>query len=292
MTEKLIEIRASGLPNAMDCQRRWAGQLALDPKSNFMPVLQKHGYVIERRGSGNNIGNLVGSAAHEGFGMYFQAKIDGYNFENIEQQAITKLRKDLSSEANLEDIFDKKITKDQATAEEQLKRIVAVYAPYAETVQPKRVEFALESRPDPLKPYIITGHPDRYDQSDDVHDMKFGSHCGPYEAQLGAYSLMMRSNGMPTRGLFVDWVPRKSIGARAKPLKLEVIEYDKFAAENAAHHMIDETMTRIEKFKETGNPWAFTANPNSNLCAKKWCSLWGTPMCDLGRPEKSSSEDE
>ena len=286
---KFIEIRSSGLPNAQDCWRKWAAQLATDPTTHFAPVMQGHGFNLSRRGTGNNPGNVIGSACHEAFGFYFQAKIDGRNFQGAEDIALMRFRKDLGAETDIEAFFTDKVTKDASVAETQISRMIQAYLPRAESVQPKRIEFSLKCQPDLLKNYLVTGHPDRYEMNESVVDMKFGSHCGAYEAQLGAYSLMMRSSGMPTTRLFVDWLPRCTIKKEQKPL--EIIEYSKFTAENAASHLIEEALERLEKFKESGDPWSFMANPNSNLCSRKWCNAWGTPFCDLGRPEKQAAEE-
>jgi hypothetical protein len=280
--ENLIEIRASGLPGAMDCWRKWAMQMAADPRSKFAPIMQKHGFDIPIKRNG--IGAAIGSACHEAFGQYWQAKIDGYDTVNLEQVAIGKFRK--LNDEGIE--YDKLITKDPSTAEAQIKRILTEYAPFAVTLKPKRVEFRLETRIDILKPYLVTGTPDLYTESEAIRDEKFGRHLSPYEAQAGAYSLIARSHGMPVSGLFIDWVPRTSINQLQKPLT--VIEYDIKVAEDSAHYMIEEAVQRLDKFIETGNEWSFTANPNSKLCSKTWCPAWGTRFCNLGRPENKENE--
>lgn len=287
----LIEIRASSLPNQMDCARKWAYQMAQDPKLNFQPHFIKHGFEVKPRTS-NNVGAAVGSACHEGFGQFFQAKIDGYSLESPEQVAIGKWRKQLKNSVEPVQFDDYKagVTKDADAAEIQIKRMIAEYLPFAQTLKPRRVEFLLAVRPDELKPYLITGHPDIEETNDDVRDMKFGRSSSPYEAQLGMYSLMRRSAGADPGRLFVDWVPRNTINKPQKPR--ETIPYDIKTAENAAWHVSDNALNQLEKFIETGNPWSFPANNQGNLCSKKWCSAWGTPWCDLGRPEKPGETEE
>ena len=282
--EKFIEIRSSGLPTAMDCWRKWAMQMAVDPKSGFAPVMQKHGYTIPVRKK-NGIGSSIGTACHEAFGQFFQAKIDGYESAAPENVGLSKFHK-LAAEG-IE--YDKKITKDVKTAVAQVKRMIKEYAPHARTLKPKRAEFKLETRLDPLKPYLLTGHPDIYEVDGAIRDMKFGSHLSPYEPQLGAYRLMARSHGMESSKLFIDWVPRTTLKQEQKPL--QVIEYNPRIAETSAHHLINEAVERVEKFTETGDPWAFMANPNSNLCSKTWCPAWGTEFCDLGRIRKDNDDE-
>jgi hypothetical protein len=51
-------------------------------------------------------------------------------------------------------------------------------------------------------------------------------------------------------------------------------------------------MTKIERFKETGDIWIFDYNNESNLCSRKWCRAWGTAACTMGRPEKPKDEED
>lgn len=281
--EKFIQIRASGLPSAMDCQRKWAMDMAIDPKSGFRPVMEKHGFLVPAKDK-NGIGATIGTSCHEAFGQLLQAKIDGYGSIDPEYVAVSKFRK--LSEEGIE--FDKTVTKDESTALLQIKRMVQAYLPIAKTLQPKRVEFQLKTRLDPLKPYLVTGSPDLFETLNDLTDWKFGRTLGSYQAQLGTYSLTLRSHGETVRKLQVHWTPRTTIKQIQKPT--QIIEYDRHTAENAAHHMIEDSAMRLEKFAETGNPWSFLANPSSNLCSKTWCKAWGTPFCDLGKPEKQETE--
>lgn len=286
--ENLIEIRASSLPTAMDCPRMWAAKMALDPRSNFMPIMQKHGFMLSKK-KGKNVGAQIGQACHDAFGTYFQAKIDGYNVDPI-PLALASYRKKIEEGSVEYDGAKSGVTKDPETALIQVERMVQEYLPTAQTLKPKRVEFKLVLRVDPLKPYLASGTPDDYEENFDINDMKFGRNLSPYEAQLGLYRLMARSMGMPTGKLFLHHTPRCTIKKPQKPT--EIIPYDVSVAENAAHYTLEESVTRIDKFIETGNPYAFPPNPNSNLCSKKWCPAWGTSFCDMGRPEKPSAETE
>jgi uncharacterized lipoprotein YbaY len=227
----------------------------------------------------------------------WQAKIDGYELPNPEQVALSKFRR-------LDVQYDegsRATTPDQTTAEEQIRRQVRAYLPHAKSLDPMKVEFKLETEqygkspeivngkltwhPDEHKPYVISGHPDILEKNGNIRDMKFGRTLSPYDAQLGTYRLMARSHGIEAKGLFVDWVPRRSVGPKSSLPVLEVIPYNARSAENAAHYTIESAIESIEKFKETGNPWAFKPRPQSLLCSKKWCLAWGTPFCDMGRPE-------
>jgi hypothetical protein len=251
--------------------------LAMGYKSNFAKVFQRHGFVLPPQQK-NGIGATVGTACHKAVGDFLQARLDGYSIDP-QQVGVTEFQR--LNDGNIE--FDKLVTKDAPSAETQIRRMVAEYIPHALTLKPARIECALETQVD--SKYLLTGHPDLLESTGAIRDFKFGRTVSPYEAQLGAYSLMARSHGIEINKLFVDHVARSTVNKPQKPL--EVIEYKQHIAENAAHYTIEAAVTQLEKFTETGNPWAFPANPSTMLCSKKWCSAWGTAFCDLGRPEKS-----
>ena len=281
---KFINIRASGLPYASDCWRRWAASMARDPHSNFLPVMQKHGFdlpITERQ----NIGATVGTACHEGIGAYLQAKIDKLNLGLDGAISMAKRKFRTLTE---KDMPTDRETPNSDTAEAQIDRMIREILPHAETLNPKIIEFSLEIKLD--TDYKLTGHADVYEHNGNIRDFKFGKNCSAYEPQLGAYRLMTRSHGLSCTGLFIDWLPRASLKKPQPPL--QVIEYNTHTCENAAHHLVEESLQRLEKFDETGDPWAFTANSNSMLCSRKWCQAWGSPFCDLGRPERNKEDTE
>lgn len=282
--EPRIEIRASGLPGAGDCFRRWAYSAATDLANakTLLPIFQKHGFDIVRR-KRENIGAAIGTSCHEGFGAFFQAKIDGYTL-NPSDVALAKFGR---MDHNLID-FDEKVTPNKDVAMTQVERMVKAYLPHAETLKPKRVEFKLETRLDEIKPYWMTGHPDIYEVTEDIRDMKFGRKLSQYEAQVGGYSLMGRSNGMGINRLFVDWVARAT-KTKTQP-ELQVVEYDRVKSETAAYYVSHDLMRMLETFTETGNEWIFPYNNSSNLCSKKWCPAHSTPFCTMGKPGKEDEE--
>lgn len=282
-----IVIRASGLPGAGDCWRKWAVQSAMDPTTRMMPIFQKHGFEFQKE-KGNGIGSAVGQACHAGYGDFFQAKIDGMNADPM-QSAMLKFGKLLGAGIEFED-GKRAITKDADTAKEQIRRMIEVYRPHAEKLKPAKVEFNLAVTISPG--YLLSGHPDFLSDIGDIRDMKFGRNKVPYEAQLGAYRMMARSHGMDVNRLFVDWVPRKSLGKKAKPTELVVVECDTRQSELAANYRVEAAINMIERFKETGNEWGFDYNNNTNLCSKKWCPAHSTPFCTMGKQSNGEAEEE
>lgn len=280
-------IRASSLPTFMDCPRMWAAKSALDPTTNTAKIFADKGFVFSKKKS-NHIGAAMGTALHEGFGYFFQAKIDGYESANVEQISISKFRRTPDLE------FDKKVgTLDQETAESQIKRIIEVYLPTAQSLKPKRTEFGLAVLLDAGKDIKMTGHADIQLEDNSIVDLKFGKNLGQYIAQMGAYRIMARSSGQEVSELYAHWVKRSTL-KKPQP-DLEIIQYDASAAETAAYRVSLSAMEGLEKLKETGDPWSFAANPNSLLCSKTWCPAHpenGSGFCNVGKPSKKDGDEE
>lgn len=283
-----IELRASGLSGAPGCFRSWAHSAnASDPKDENIKgvadLVRAKGFTARRNWSDSGrIGNSVGTACHEGINTLLLERMDG---RTADPQALSAKKFADLSKGGME--FDKE-TPNFEVARYQMERMIAAYLPVALTLKPTRVEFSLKQLIDPQKRFWLTGHPDIAEE-DSIIDLKFGKRERPYEAQLGAYSLLGRTIGMNISRLEVHHTKR---GAKTKPQPDPVItRYDQRVAEVTARKTLDIVIPMVEKFKETGDPWSFPANPNSQLCSKKWCSAWGTDFCDLGRPEKSEGEN-
>jgi hypothetical protein len=275
-----IEIRASSLAS-MSCGRQWAVE-----NDTLAPIFKKFGH--EFRPDRDNPGSLCGSAAHEGLGAYMQGKIDGYAADPL-PHAIRRFLKD-TAELSIEAMEDK-VTPNKDVALAQIELMLEHVMPVVKTIEPKKVEFRVEATVDAVKHIYVTGHPDCYETTGFIDDWKFGKNLSAYDAQLGAYSLMLRSQPeMEVTGLRVIHVPRRSI--KSKLWGVEVLEYDKYHSEQLAEHLIYDAASRIEKFKETGDLFAFTPNPNHVLCSEKWCRAWKTSACDYGRPKKETNEGE
>ena len=278
MSEQRIEIRASSLPS-VDCWRRWAAE-----NRSLHPVLEKHGFKINA--DRPNAGSMLGTAAHEGLGALMQARLDGYSVDPI-SHAMHRLHKDMA-ETPIESLEDK-TTPDRPTAIAQVERMLQEIIPKVKDLKPAKVEFAVEAAIDATKGLYVTGHPDLFDCDGAIHDWKFGKGKSAYDSQLGCYSLMLRSDpSISVSALKVWWVPRRSM--KSKLWGLQTFEFDKYQSEELAHHVIEEASERIEKFRETGDPWAFSANPNNMLCSQKHCPAWGTNFCPYGRKDDSQED--
>jgi hypothetical protein len=251
-------------------------------------LVRAKGFELRPRTSGmKNIGNVSGTAGHKAFTRFFENRRSSGEID--ETLLYTTANENLAE--NIDGVEWDKTTPESAGisgAQFQLKRMLDAYLPTAMTIKPKHLELELITPLD--TDFEFKGEMDIVEEDGTIRDMKFGKNVYPYEAQLGGYYLLLEKNGYEPNGrLIVDHTPRT---AKTKPQKpTEVIEYNKDTAVVAADRTAEEIMRQITKFKETGDPWSFPANPNTFLCSKTWCPAHSTPFCDMGRPDYNKEED-
>jgi hypothetical protein len=267
-------LRASSLPVGSDCARRTIAELAPDL------IREVAGINVRRRPKSNHIGPAIGKACHKAETEWLSARERG---DSIDPEQVAR---DTFTQILTTDGVDfDNVTKSAEVAYYQIGRMVSAHIPYAAQMQPLAMEFELIGTVDGVP---VSGHPDILERNGIMRDLKFGKKMSPYEAQLGAYSLLGKQAGLDVTRTIVDWTPR---GAKTKPQPDPVImEYDINVAEEAARRTVDALSTQITKFTETQDPWSIQANPNSNLCSKKWCVAWGTEFCKLGRPDTKEEQ--
>ena len=115
-----------------------------------------------------------------------------------------------------------------------------------------------------------------------IRDLKTGARNPPSAApQVGGYALLARSHELPIETAAIDFIRRV---APDKPQPDPVsVTVELQHAEVAAVAILDRIIHAVETFRhgdpeariEPGNPWSFTANPNSILCGEKWCPAYG-----------------
>jgi hypothetical protein len=127
--------------------------------------------------------------------------------------------------------------------------------------------------------FRLTGSLDVETIESDIGDTKTGKSGFGYDAQLGGYSLLKRANtGTGARDLFVDHVPRVPI---SKPYPgTQRIMYRTAMCEMVAYNTIKHLARDVLNFQATQSPWAFLANPSSQLCSPRYCIAFGTPWCE------------
>lgn len=263
----MIKIRVSALPFYLDCPRRAAAGL-------FNYLIQQAGHSIPAYPPG--VAALVGRSAHAGAryivdAMHTMGKRPG--LDHAQETGIVEYRKDVEDGVSYDSV-----TPNNNHAEEQLQILVQSY--YHE-IAPKLNVDGLKTekgKKAQLGDALITGTLD-FCTPRDIRDLKTGREAS-FIAQLGGYSLLDKSNGGTAAIVAVDFTPRVHI---AKPYPgAKTIVYDKAIAESTAYNIIKKIVRDAGEFIETGDPWAFSANPKSMLCGPKYCSCYKTSFCKLG----------
>lgn len=274
-----IAIRASMLPGYADCARRAAAK-------QWRREIEDAGFAMrELRPS---VGAAVGTAVHAAAAHMLRAKIDTGELGGAEEGiavAVATFRAETGPGAEWDDT-----TPNGATAEIQIERLTLAYRlGVARHLEPAAVEQAWEV--DAGGGFVLTGHCDVVTVAGVVRDLKTGALARPYQAQLGAYSLLARSQDPPVRvsGVAVDFIRRTP---KSKPQEPPVSEtYDQDACERAAWSIIERIRADISEFRRRvvagDEPLAeaFLANPMSMMCRPRFCPAHGTHWCDLGRKD-------
>ena len=272
-------IRASMLPGYADCPRRAAAK-------QWRREVEEAGY--ELRELRPSVGAAVGTAVHAAAAQMLQAKIhsgelgDGKDGIAI---AIEAFHEETEPGAEWDDT-----TPNRSVAETQIKRLTLAYRQgVARHLNPAAVEQAWEVSAG--GGFVLTGHCDVITVEGVVRDLKTGALPRPYQAQLGAYSLLARSQDPPIRvsGVAVDFIRRTP---KTKPQEPPITEtYDQDVSERAAWSVIERIKVDMTDFRTrlVGDDEmleeAFLANPMSMMCRPQFCPAHGTEWCSLGRKD-------
>ncbi|NIO83418.1 MAG: hypothetical protein GTN53_22910 [Candidatus Aminicenantes bacterium] len=263
----MIRIRVSSLPFYLDCPRRAAAGV-------FNYQIKGAGFSVNKYPPG--VAAAIGQGAHAGA----QHIVDRMchlgrpaELGQAQEAGIVQYKKAVTEGAMYDDI-----TPNNNAAEKQIQTITRSY--YYEiapglNVEGLATEKALKAK---LGEATITGHLD-FNTPAMIRDLKTGR-VASFIAQLGGYSLLKRSNGGQAGGLAIDFCPRVRID---KPYPgASTVNYNLQLAESTAFQIIKKMIRDIKEFEETGDPWAFAANPKSMLCNPKYCSCYKTDFCPLG----------
>ena len=259
-------IRASMLPSYADCARRTAGK-------QYGRMIEAAGWKL--RALMPSVGAAVGTATHAAVEYVLREKMrtgsPGRVADGLEI-ALARLREEIAPGAEWD-----ATTPNVLTAEEQIGRLTRAYLPTAEAVQPLAVELSLAATVGPG--WELTGHIDLLTIQADLSDLKTGAIRRPYHGQLGAYSLLARSNGHKINKLGTMFVTRVRI-KKPQPSP-EYTDYEREACERAAFATIKDIQRDVEQFEKSGNPDSFRANNMSLMCSRRYCPAWGTTFCTL-----------
>jgi hypothetical protein len=280
-------IRASSLPTYTECSRRGAASL-------FRPIIEAMGFKLRQLPHG--AGAAVGTSLHKAAEITFAEKAKTGSTPPISLAndcAIETLR-----EAVKEGIeFDgpRGTTQNQPIAEHQ---VISMSGAYHRVIVPKVNPVLVEERLSAaVAPgLILSGQPDIVAREPNaIRDLKSGARSPrAHTAQVGAYALLVRSHAIlsdVTTGA-IDFVRRVNPkNPQPDPISESV---DISRAETAASRIIYHMAEDLRVFREgddrlrlkPGDPWAFSANPNSLLCSARFCSAFGTDFCHEWRPKE------
>lgn len=270
-------IRASSLSGYADCPRRTAARI-------FRDDVTAAGFTLRENPRG--IGAAIGTSVHRAASIMLLEKAktgDLPPHTETSDAAVETLRDECAPGI----MYDSKsgTARTYQEAEQHVLRMSGVYrSQVAPHIQPLIIEERLEAQVTPSLALsgqmdVIAREPGR------VRDLKTGAKLGRHKPQIGAYSLLARSNGIDIQEGAVDFIQRSAL---SKPPKDAVVEkYDIAQVENAAVHVIRHMERDITTFREgdaargllPGDPWSFLANPSSMLCSAKWCEAFGSDFC-------------
>jgi len=273
-------IRASSLTTYADCNRRGAARI-------FGGIIKDAGYQLRQLDHG--IGAVIGVSVHGASAGMLKEKLSTGNLPPKSVSADMAMEI-LREEIKLGVTYDGKVTPERSVAEQQVLRMTESFRTLvAPEIQPRVIEERLEAQvTDTL---VLTGQPDMIAmEPDTIDDLKTGTKAGNHAPQLGAYSLLARSNGLPIHKAKITWVPRAPLMKSRKPYPQPAPQnfvYDLAVAETAAINVLRHMEADLRVFQHgdpdrnlmPGDQWAFMPNPMSVLCSEKWCPAWGTEFC-------------
>lgn len=269
-------VRASSLPEYPDCARRWAAQHMRKEIEGATGA--KLGNLVK------HIGGITGTATHVGMAVMLGEKMTSGVLAPIgetEDAAMEALREDLRGGV----LWDE-ISPHAATAEHQVRRQIRTYRVHvADKVNPSAVEKRLWAT-DEKTGIVVTGRTDLIVVAPDtLKDLKTGARGpGSNWAQYGLYSRLGRSHGHKIDAIEEDFVPRVRPD-REQPRPI-TIPYDVITSEAVTEETLGRIARDVTEFRQTGEPQAFLANPQSQLCSPRFCPAHGTAWCRVGKPER------
>lgn len=249
-----------------DCPRRVASQ-------QYEELVKSKGYIL--RNTSPTAGSALGTATHYGVELMLRDKIENGDVTNKAdalEQAIQTFKDSTREGAEWDEL-----TPNINTANFQITRLIDVYEEYAKVVDPAEVELSLTA--DAGDGFELTGHVDLYTKQGVVRDLKTGKLERPYQGQLGAYSLLCKSEGYQVTGVGVDWLPRSPKTKLQEPIANK--NYNLSTCEKAAWATIQIIKRDVLAFEKKGDAWSFPANPMTMMCSSKFCKAHGTNFCDM-----------
>ncbi|MEO5368511.1 MAG: PD-(D/E)XK nuclease family protein [Magnetococcus sp. DMHC-1] len=257
-----MKIRASMLPGYADCARRASA-------SQWRKMVNDAGFRLRR--TLPTVGATVGTAVHKGAAILLKSA-GTLKVDDALSEVVTAFREEIREGVTWDDT-----TPETRTAEQQIIRMLRVYAHAMATEQVTRIESEFEG--DLGNGRILSGHPDLVTVTNTIRDIKTGKVSRPHHAQLGAYAILVENQEIPVAGLAVDFLKRVPLN---KP-QPEIVSksYAVRSSMRIAWALINQIIRDMDLFIKTGDSACFTANPMSMMCNEKFCPAFGTKWCEL-----------
>lgn len=259
-------IRSSMLPSWNDCARRTAAK-------QYGDLIEGAGF--ELRSLMPSVGAAIGTAVHAAVEHVLRGKLETGTPASIDDGvavALGALRDEIAPGAEWDET-----TPNLQTAEFQVRRLAQAYMPLITDIEPAGVELQLSASIS--DGWELTGKIDLLTRLGALDDLKTGAIRRPYQAQLGSYSILLRSHGHAVTSVGTTFLPR---ARKSKPQPApERQTYDRAVCEAAAFATIKEIRRDVEAFEGDGDPFAFRANPMSLMCSPRYCPAHGTSFCKL-----------
>lgn len=267
-------VRASALSSYSDCPRRAAARL-------FRRDIEAAGYVLRETERG--IGATIGTSVHAAAALTLKEKAATGNVAPL--SAVTDCAVETYREIAREGVTFDKETPAAPDAERQ---VIAMASAYQRVLAPQIEPVAVEERLEAETPFgiVLTGQSDVLAREHStLRDLKTGKKRGNHRAQLGAYSLLSKANGLDVQECREDFLQR--VGSKKPQPDPVSFPHDLPSAENAALSVLKHIKSGIDTFRNgdpelgihPGDAWAFPANPSSMLCSAKFCQAFGTNWC-------------
>lgn len=268
------------LPAYPDCPRRGAAK-------QYRRLVEDAGF--ELRPLLPSVGSAIGTAAHAALAHMLTEKMrtgEPGRLDDGLEVAMSGFHEEIAPGAEWDDT-----SPNLQTAEIQIRRLAECLQVLAITEDPVLVEAELRATVAPG--WELTGHLDLMTRPGVIIDAKTGALKRPYQAQLGGYSLLVRSQPAGTlpevTGIGIAFAQRARKTKPQPPLERQT--YDIAVAEGAAYATVQRIVRDVEEFEKTGSPEAFPANPLSLMCSKKYCPAWGTTFCRMHADLKHATPD-
>ncbi len=271
-------IRASSLPTYNDCARLAAASVrVIDKSRGEIGLYELPGtFMLKAKKRGRKA--HVGTALHKGLEYILKSKLDGRTWTHA---AAEKAMLD-ECESGFEETEPDDNIIDLDTARMVLRNMLPVAAKRADELTPVAVEVSMSRRITPDT--IVEGHADLIAEGVfgcAVHDWKTtgANKAKPYTSQIGEYINLANETYGDIQEGYTETIQR----LKTKKPTLLTTPYPVIEASKFAQATVERFSANVDRFVATGDPNSFNANPSSSLCGDKYCPLWGTDACTVGR---------